>query len=151
MTPYINPLEFIHQRTQKGIRFLLTDPGDSRTLRAGTPVTVSQPCIDGSAFARTRGQITAVGYVTATFTITETILDPGWPEHEETTQAKTPIYLAKENSFEPDPTRMLTPEQAERLGDVSQRHANILRFAPTNKQDTPRPPQNTPATAGIRP
>ena len=35
MTPYINPLRFIHRRTPKGIRFLLTDPSDSTTTHTG--------------------------------------------------------------------------------------------------------------------
>ena len=37
MTPYINPLGFIDKRTPRGVRFLLTNPDDSRTLKVGTP------------------------------------------------------------------------------------------------------------------
>ena len=127
MTPYINPLGFIDRRTQNGVRFLLTDPGDARTLKSGIPVTVTQPSSDGLALAKIRGEIVAVGYVTATFTIVETILDPAWPHNEETVREKTPVYLAKENSFESDPSRMLTSEQAERIRDLSREYNNILR------------------------
>ena len=115
MTPYINPLGFIDQRTRRGVRFLLTNPADSLTLKVGIPVTISQPSNDGLALAKIRGELVAVGYVTATFTIAETLLDERWPQNEETIREKTPVYLAKENSFEPDPSRMLTAEQVERL------------------------------------
>ena len=84
MKPYINPLGFIHRLTLEGIRFLLTDPGDSRNLKVGTPVTITQPSRDGLSLAKIRGEIISVGYVTATLTITETILDEGWPQNEET-------------------------------------------------------------------
>ena len=36
MTPYINPLGFIDHHTRNGIRLLLTNPDDSRTLKVGT-------------------------------------------------------------------------------------------------------------------
>ena len=146
MTPYINPLGFIDKRTQRGVRFLLTNPDESLTLRIATPVTVSQPCNDGRALARTRGEIVAVGYVTATFTIAETLLDAEWPQNEETIRERTPVYLAKENSFEQDPSRMLTVEQTERLRELSNEYTNILRNAPSNDEKAASPPHNHPTT-----
>ena len=146
MKPYINPLGFIHRLTLEGIRFLLTDPGDSRNLKVGTPVTITQPCNDGRALARTRGEIVAVGYVTATFTIAETLLDAEWPQNEETIRERTPVYLAKENSFEQDPSRMLTVEQTERLRELSNEYTNILRNAPSNDERAASPPHNHPTT-----
>ena len=142
MTPYINPLGFIDQRTPKGVRFLFTNPDDSRTLKVGTPVTISQPSNDGLALARIRGEIVAIGYLTATFTITETLLDESWPQSEETARDKAPVYLAKENSFEPDPSRMLTVEQVERLRDLSRQYTDILRNAPSNDESAASPPKN---------
>lgn len=127
--PYINPLGFIHRHTSNGVRFLLTSPDDSRTLRIGTPVTVSQPSSDGLAVAKTRGKIVAVGYATATFIIDETDIAENWPENEATLREKTPVYLAKENSFEPDPSRTLTPQQMERLRRLSREYRDILRNA----------------------
>ena len=144
MTPYINPLGFIDKRTPKGVRFLLTNPDDSQTLRVDTAVTVSQTSNDGLAIARMRGEIIAVGYVTATFTIAETLLDADWPQNEETIREKTPVYLAKENSFEPDPSRMLTTEQVEKLRHLSHQYTNIIRNAPREDEDVPRKSHNNP-------
>ena len=146
MTPYINPLGFIDQRTRRGVRFLLTNPADSLTLKVGIPVTISQPSNDGLALARIRGEIVAIGYLTATFTITETILDESWPQSEETARDKAPVYLAKENSFEPDPSRMLTAEQVERLRDLSREYTDILRNAPSDDESAASPPHNHPPT-----
>ncbi len=146
MTPYINPLGFIDKRTRRGVRFLLTNPDESPTLRVPTPVTVSQPSNDGRAFARTRGEIVGVGYVTATFTIAETLLDAEWPQNEETIRERTPVYLAKQNSFEPDPSRMLTTEQVERLRDLSRQYTDILRNAPSNDESAASSPHNHPPT-----
>ena len=129
MTPYINPLGFIHRQTPKGIRFLLTDPGDSRNLQIGTPVTITQPSSDGRSLAKIRGEIASVGYVTATFTIADTLLDEGWPQNEETIREKTPVYLAKENSFEPDLSRMLTAEQAERIREIARKYTDVCAVA----------------------
>lgn len=126
-TPYINPLGFIDRTDRKGVRFLLTNPNDSSTLKVGTPVTVSQPSRDGLAVAKTRGKISAVGYATATFTIDETDIAPNWPRNEATLREKTPVYLAKENSFEPDPSRTLTAEQMERLRHLSRKYNDIVR------------------------
>ena len=146
MTPYINPLGFIDQRTRRGVRFLLTNPDDSRTLKVGDPVTLSQPSTDGLALAIMRGEIVAVGYVTATFTIAEAILDANWPHNEDTIRDKTPVYLAKENSFEPDPSRMLTAEQVENLRHLSQRYTNIKRNEPSEEEAAPRISYNSPTT-----
>ena len=140
MPPYINPLGFIDRRTQRGVRFLLTDPDDARILKSGTPVTITQPSSERLALAKIRGEIVAVGYVTATFTIVETVLDPEWPESEETVRKKTPVYLARKESFEPDPSRMLTPEQAERIWKLSSEYNNILR----NERSDDDKPTNSP-------
>ena len=144
MTPYINPLGFIDQRTRRGVRFMLTNPDDSRTLEVGTSVTLSQPSNDGLALAKIRGEIVAVGYVTATFTIAEAILDANWTQNEETIREKTPVYLAKENSFEPDPSRMLTTEQVEKLRHLSHQYNNIIRNAPSEDEAVPRKSHNNP-------
>ena len=145
MTPYINPLGFIDKLTTRGVRFLLTNPDDSHTLQIATPVTVSQPSEDALSFARTRGEIVAVGYVTATFAIAETILDPHWPQNEEAIREKTPVYLAKENSFEPDPSRMLTAEQAERIGEIARRYHDILHNPTNHDESAATPPHNQPS------
>ena len=137
MTPYINPLGFIYRPAGNGVRFLLTNPDDSRTLKVGTPVCVSQPSSNGLAVAKTRGKIIAVGYATATFTIVETDIDPDWPQDEATLREKTPVYLAKENSFEPDPSRTLTPQQMERLRHLSREYRDIIRNARHANEITP--------------
>ncbi len=142
--PYINPLGFIHRHTTKGVRFLLTSPDDSRTLKVGTPVTVTQQSSNGLAVAKTRGKIVAVGYATATFTIVETDIDPNWPRDEATLREKTPVYLAKENSFEPDPSRTLTPQQMERLKRLSREYRDILRNARHTHEITPNPTHRQP-------
>ena len=96
------------------------------------------PAMHGLALAKIRGEIVAVGYVTATFTIAETLLDERWPQNEETIREKTPVYLAKENSFEPDPSRMLTTEQVEKLRHLSHQYTNIIRNAPREDAAVPR-------------
>ena len=144
MTPYINPLGFIHRQTPKGIRFLLTDPGDSRNLQIGTPVTITQPSSDGRSLAKIRGEIASVGYGTATFTIADTLLDEGWPQNEETIREKTPVYLAKENSFEPDLSRMLTAEQAERIREIARKYTDILHNPTNHGVSAATPPYNQP-------
>ncbi len=146
MTPYINPLGFIHRRTLERIRFLLTDPGDSRNLKVGTPVTITQPSSDGLSLAKIRGEIISVGYVTATFTIAETVLDERWPQNEETIRPKTPVYLARENSFEPNSSRMLTAEQAERIREIARKYIDILHNPTSHDDSAACPPLNHPPT-----
>ena len=151
MTPYINPLGFIDKRTPRGVRFLLTNPDDSRTLKVGTPVTISQLSSDGLSLAKIRGEIISVGYVTATFTIAETVLDEGWPQNEETIRPKTPVYLAKEHSFEPDPGRMLTAEQAERITEIARKYINILHKPNGPRRQRGMPTPQSPADATTDP
>ncbi len=114
-TPYIMPLGFIYRKTEAGTVFLLTNPGESKNLRPDTPVTVWTYSPEHLALGKVRGLITAVGYTTATFSAVETTTDPRWPSDEEVLRPKTPVFLALNESFDPDPSRMLTQEQANRM------------------------------------
>ena len=61
-------------------------------------------------------------------------MDDRWPEEEEVLRKRTPVYLALEDSFEPDPGRMLTQEQADRMERVT-RSYRILRSGRAQSQD----------------
>ena len=108
--PYVVPIGYIERPTGEGATFILNNAEDSKSLRINTPVTVWSYSPEQLALAKVRGLISAVGYVTATFSTVEYRMDTRWPENEELLSEKTPVYLALENSFEPDPGRMLTPQ-----------------------------------------
>ena len=122
---YINPLGFIDRPTQDGATFILTNPQDSLSLTAETPITVWSYSPDHLALAKTRGIITEIGYATATFRTVEFQIDPRWPEDEEILQKRTPVYLALEATFEPDPGRMLTREQAEAIQNAAAQYRKL--------------------------
>ena len=113
--PYIMPLGFIHRKTEAGTVFLLTSPGESKNLRPDTPVTVWTYSPEHLALGKVRGLITAVGYTTATFAAVETSLDSRWPGVQDVLRPKAPVFLALNESFDPDLSRMLTQEQANRM------------------------------------
>ncbi len=124
--PYIMPLGFIDRTTDNGAVFVLNNPGDSAELKPGTPVTVWRYSPDQLALAKIRGLISNIGYVTARFRTVESIMDDRWPGEEEVLRKRTPVYLALEDSFEPDPGRMLTQEQTDRMERITQNY-RILR------------------------
>ena len=125
--PHLMPLGFIHRRTEAGAVIMLTNPEDSRTLRLGTPVTLWRYSPGRLAFAKVRGRVTRVGYVTATFETVESRIDPRWPAGQEIIRPKMPVYLAKRDSFEPDPSRMITPGQAEELRRLAEQHRRLTK------------------------
>ena len=135
-TPYIMPLGFIDRTTGEGTIFLLTNPEDSLGLKLGAPVTVWRYSPEQLALAKIRGLITAVRYVTATFRTVESVIDARWPEEEEILREKTPIYLALEDSFEPDPRRMLTQEQADRIQSTVHKYRKLRSGDPQNEADS---------------
>ena len=137
-TPHILPLGFIYRTTPDGAVIMLTSPQDSLTLRTGAPVTLWQYSRGLLAAAKVRGQISAVGYATASFTTIETRTDPRWPEGRELLLPRTPVYLALPNSFEPDLSRMLTLEQADDMERLARRHAELTR------PRRPKPPNGKP-------
>ena len=134
--PYIMPLGFIERTTEKGTIFLLTNPENSLGLKLNTPVTVWRYSPEQLALAKIRGLISAVGYVTATFGTIESVLDARWPEEEEILREKTPVYLALEDSFEPDPRRMLTQEQVDRIHNIVPDYRKLRSGDPQNEADS---------------
>ena len=132
--PYIMPLGFIDRTTDNGAVFVLNNPGDSAELKPGTPVAVWRYSSGRLALAKIRGLISNIGYVTARFRTVESIMDDRWPEEEEVLRKSTPVYLALEDSFEPDPGRMLTQEQTDRMERVTQSY-RILRSGRALSQD----------------
>ena len=132
--PYIMPLGFIDRTTDNGGVFVLNDPGDSAELKPGTPVTVWRYSPDQLALAKIRGLISNIGYVTARFRTVESIMDDRWPEEEEVLRKRTPVYLALKDSFQPDPGRMLTQEQTDRMERITQSY-RILRSGRAQSQD----------------
>ena len=134
-TPYIMPLGFIDRSTETGATFILTNPEDSLSLSTGTHVTVWRYSPEQLAIAKLRGYVSAVGYTTATFTTIEHQQDPRWPEDLTVVRATAPVFLALENSFEPDPERKLTPEQAKAMRRLATRYAELTgeRNRPTEQ------------------
>ena len=125
--PYINPLGFIDRPTQDGAVILLTNPEDSLSLEPGTPVTVWRYSPEYLAIGKLRGQITEVGYTTATFVTVETRNDSRWAEDLPIIRPAAPVFLALGDSFEPDPDRKLTQEQAEAMRRIAQRYAELAQ------------------------
>ena len=126
-TPYILPLGFVYRKTEAGTVILLTNPGEPNNLRADTPVTVWTYSPEHLALGKVRGLITAVGFTTATFSPVEISLDARWPQDQDVLRPNAPVFLAQEGSFEPDLSRMLTPEQAEAIQNVAKRYREITK------------------------
>ena len=122
-TPYIMPLGFIDRPTETGATFILTDPEDSLSLKTGTPITVWRYSPEHLAIGRWRGCVSAVGYTTAAFATVEYRNDPRWPEDLPVIRPAAPVFLALENSFDPDAERKLTPDQAEAMRRLALRYA----------------------------
>ena len=122
---YIAPFGFIERLTEDGATFTLTNPKDSLDLRYNTPVTVWRYSPEQLALAKIRGLISAVGYVTATFRTVESLIDLRWPEDDEVLRERTPVYLALEGTFEPDPGRMLTQKQADTMQSISPEYRKL--------------------------
>ena len=114
-TRNLMPIGFIHRRTDAGAIIMLNSPEESRTLELGTPVTLWRYSRGRLAAAKVRGAVTAVGYVTATFEIEETQIDSRWSTDQEIIRPGVPVYLAEPGSFEPDPSRIMTQEQAQEI------------------------------------
>ena len=125
--PYINPLGFIDRPTEDGAVILLTNPEDSLSLRLPTPITVWRYSPELLAIGKLRGSISTVGYTTATFTTIETLTDPRWPDDLPIIRTAAPVFLALGDSFEPDPDRKLTQEQAEAMRRIARRYAELAQ------------------------
>ena len=134
--PYINPIGFIDRTTDNRTIFLLNNPEDSRGLKLDAPVTVWRYSPDQLALAKIRGVISAVGYVTATFRIVESLIGPRWPEDEEVLRERAPVYLALEGTFEPDPGRMLTREHANAIQSISPKYRKLRSGDPRNEAES---------------
>ena len=140
--PHIMPLGFIHRRTEAGAIIMLNNPQESQTLKLGTPITLWRYSPGRLAVAKVRGTVSAVGYVTATFTTADAQIDPRWPADQEIIRPRVPVYLAAPDSFEPDLSRMITPEQAEDIQRLAERHRGLNR----GKASGPVPGGQNPAT-----
>ena len=77
--PYIMPLGFIDRPTEDGAIIMLTNPEESITIKLATPVTLWRYNQARLAVAKIRGEISDVGYVTATFVTVEARIDTRWP------------------------------------------------------------------------
>ena len=124
-TSYIMPLGFVDRPTQTGATFVLTNPEDSLNLKIGTPITVWRYSPEQLAIGRLRGLVSAVGFTTATFTTVEYSNGPRWPEDLPIIRPAAPVFLSLGESFEPDPERKLTPDQAEAMRRLALRYAEL--------------------------
>ena len=136
VTPYIIPLGFIDKLDGASTTFTLTNPEDSASLGPGAPVTVWHYSPRYQAIAKTRGEITNLDELTASFRTAGVNLDPKWPTEEATMQLGIPVYLALPNSFEPHSSRMLSQGEAEAL---VQKMANYAKRETEKRDDEPVP------------
>ena len=74
--------------------------------------------------------------LTATFSAVETTTDPRWPSDEDVLRPKTPVFLALNESFDPDPSRMLTQEQANRMETYARLYSDRTK---SGNRRRPRP------------
>ena len=126
-TPRIMPLGFIDRTTGDGAIIMLTNPEESLTLKLATPVTLWRYNRARLAVAKIRGEISDVGYVTATFITLEARIDTRWPANQELIRRATPVYLALPGSFEPGTSRTLTQDQAEAMQRLAAAYAEIAK------------------------
>ena len=140
---YLNPLGFVDKLTETGATIILTNPKDSEDLAPGSPVAIWRYSRGLLALDRIRGEITRVGYTTAAFAITGRETDPRWPEAQATLPEKTPVYLALKDSFEPDMSRMLTPEQVAEIVRHTRRYAELAGRPPKAPEPTDPPETET--------
>lgn len=124
-TPYIMPLGFVDRPTETGATFILTNPDDSLSLNINTPITVWRYSPEHLAIGRLRGRIAAVGYTTAAFNAVDSSNDPRWPDDLPIIRFAAPVFLALADSFDPDPERKLTPNQAEAMRRLALRYAEL--------------------------
>ena len=114
----------IHRPDHRGQCDLhLTNPEDSLDPRLGTPVTVWRYSPELLAMAKLRGAVSTVGHTTVTFTTIETRTNSRWARDLPIIRPAAPVFLALEDSFEPDPERKLTQEQVESMRRAGQRYA----------------------------
>ena len=144
-TPYIMPIGFVDGTSKDGIVILLTNPDESGAIEEGTPVTIWKYNPGTLSSGRIRGEINAVGYVSATVTITETQLGPRWPQGQNILKRGTPVYLAQPGTFEPDASRMLTQGQADGMASLAAMYADLTR---TKTPQRPRTGGNFPSPNG---
>ena len=64
------------------------------------------------------------------------MIDARWLEEEEILREKTPIYLALEDSFEPDPRRMLNQEQVDRIQSIVPEYRKLRSGGPQNESNS---------------
>ena len=126
-TQYIMPLGFIDQSTETGGTFILANQDDALSLRTDTHITVWRFSPEHLALAKLRGYVNAIEQDTAVFTTIESQMDPRWPANLPVLRLTAPVYLALENSFEPDPERRLTPDRAEALRRLADWYAELAR------------------------
>lgn len=88
-------------------------------------ITVWRYSPEHLAIGRLRGHVSAVGYTTAAFTTVEHSNDPRWPEDLPLIRPSAPVFLALTDSFEPDPERKLTPDQAEAMRQLALRYTEL--------------------------
>ena len=69
--PHIMPLGFVDGTSRDGVVILLTNPQESKDIREGTPVTIWKYNPGTLSTGRIRGEINAVGYVSAIITMTD--------------------------------------------------------------------------------
>ena len=143
--PHIMPLGFVDGTSRDGVVILLTNPDDPGNIGEGTPVTIWKYNPGTLSTGRIRGEINAVGYVSAIITITETELGPRWPQGQDILKRGTPVYLAQPGTFEPDESRMLTQEQANEMASLAAIYADLTR---AKTPERARAGQNFPSPNG---
>ena len=113
------PLGIIEESDGAGGVMTLLRPGDRRKLRHDTPVAINYHDELVGKKVRMRGLVTEVSSWSAGFRVTETDIDPGWPEGMDPKPRGIPVYLASPHGFEPDPERLAGPAELAMLNDLA--------------------------------
>ena len=113
-----------------GARFSIMPQGDREMPMEGTHITVWNQMGPGGPMARFRGEITEITPTHATFVVHDREVDDNWPGHMEPLGYGNPVYVAVENSYAPDMSRMASPEELALMQELAKDHERASGIAP---------------------
>ncbi len=123
------PIGIIEESNEDGGIMVLTRPGDGAELRHDTPVVIWNQV--GESCARMRGLITEISGQTASFRITGSEIDPGWPERMDPRGRGNPVYLGAPYGYLPLTNRWASSGEMEMLDEFARRHEEETGIGPT--------------------
>ena len=141
------PIGIIKDSTEDDATFILTRPGDDRTLKINSPVRVWNTHWDQDEIpsgVMVRGHITEIGPTTGAFKVVESKIGPYWPKEVDPLAPGSFVHLAMPDSFDVDRSQIATQEEEKlleklemdrQLKDVRERKASGI----TTETPSPQP------------